>query len=163
VVASCGPPALAFLTVLAVQGIQTGRFSAYFDVERTYDHGLHDPVGAITNALILWHRSQSFESEHVKALQTLFLTAVLAAVLTNTAVRARRVAPVDLLFCLWAVVTWAVPLTQGNISVQRSQIALMPLAVLVARLPRPLLVTAVVSTAAISVPLARLYFAGSLG
>jgi hypothetical protein len=46
--------------------------------------------------------------------------------------------------------------------VQRSQAALAPFAVLAARLPRPVLAVAVLLTGAISVPMARLYFNGSL-
>jgi hypothetical protein len=158
----CGPSVLAFLALLATQRIQTGRWSAYFDVERTYDHGLHDPLGAVTNAVRLWSRTQTLQSENIKALQTLFVSAVVVAVVAHAILRYRRLTRVDLLFCIWAVVTWAVPLTQGNISTQRSQAALVPIAVLVARLPRPLLATAVLLTAAISIPLAWVYFQGSL-
>jgi hypothetical protein len=54
------------------------------------------------------------------------------------------------------------PLTQGNISVQRSQAALAPLAVLVARLPRPVLVVVIAAVVALSEPVAHLYFDGRL-
>jgi hypothetical protein len=162
IVLSCGPPLLALLAVLSVQWIQTGRWTAYFDVERTYEHGLHDPIGAVTNALILWGRTQSFETENVKGLQTLIVSAVLLAVLLHAIVRRRNLAQFDLLVVIWALVTWAVPLTQGNISVQRSQAALAAIAVLVARLPRTLLVASVVLAVAISVPVASLYFDGLL-
>ena len=176
IAASCVPVALGFAAVIAAQWIQTGRWTAYFDVERTYEHGLHNPFGAVTNALILWHRTQALEPENVKGLQTLVVSAVLLAVLAHAAWRfwqggnesgARHPlrgsqAPRDALLLLWALVTWAVPLTQGNISVQRSQAALAPLAVLVARLPRPLLLLAVAAVVALSEPVARLYFEGRL-
>ena len=160
--AACAPPVLAFLGVLALERAQTGRWTAYFDVERTYDHGLHNPLGAITNAITLWSRTQSLAAENIKALQTLFVTALLLAVLVHALLRRRQLTQLDLLLCIWALVTWAVPLTQGNISTQRNQAALAPIAVLVARLPRPLLAVAIALTAGLSVALARVYFNGSL-
>jgi hypothetical protein len=162
IAASCVPVALGFAAVITAQRIQTGRWTAYFDVERTYEHGLLDPFGAITNALILWHRTQSLEPENVKGLQTLVVSAILLAVIAHAVVRFRRLTALDTLLLLWALVTWAVPLTQGNISVQRSQAALAPLAVLVARLPRPVLLVAVAAVVALSEPVARLYFDGRL-
>jgi hypothetical protein len=178
IAASCVPVALGFAAVITAQRIQTGRWTAYFDVERTYEHGLHDPFGAITNALILWHRTQSLEPENVKGLQTLVVSAILLAVLAHAAWRVRgiksgarhaararhqsRVPDVTTLFLIWALVTWAMPLTQGNISVQRSQAALAPLAVLVARLPRPVLVVVIAAVVALSEPVAHLYFDGRL-
>jgi hypothetical protein len=183
---ACLPVAVGVAAVIAAQRIQTGRWTAYFDVERTYEHGLHDPFGAITNAVILWHRTQSLEPENVKGLQTLVVSAILLAVVAHAARRVRNgksgarhgrgpcqapeargrgschVPEATNLFVIWALVTWAVPLTQGNISVQRSQAALAPLAVLVARLPRPLLLVAVAAVVALSEPVARLYFDGRL-
>jgi hypothetical protein len=208
---ACAPLPLAFLAVLGAQRVQTGRWTAYFDVERTYEHGLHDPLGAVSNALILWHRTRSLEPENVKGLQTLVVTAILVAVVVAYAAwrvrgsesgarhplrgsqapdwrmrgsessarhplrgsqapdwRVRRSgsgarhplrgSQAPALLLLWALVVWAVPLTQGNISVQRSQAALAPLAILVARLPKPVLVVAVAAVVALSEPVARLYF-----
>ena len=40
--------------------------------------------------------------------------------------RRRQLTQLGLLLCIWALVTWAVPLTQGNISTQRNQAALAP-------------------------------------
>jgi len=162
IAAACVPVALGFAAVIIAQRIQTGRWTAYFDVERTYEHGLHDPFGAITNAVILWHRTQSLEPENVKGLQTLVVSAILLVVLAHAAVRIKRLTALDALLLIWALVTWAVPLTQGNISVQRSQAALAPLAVLVARLPRPVLLVAVAAVVALSEPVAHLYFDGRL-
>lgn len=175
IAASCVPVALGFAAVISAQRIEAGRWTAYFDVERTYEHGLHDPFGAITNALILWHRTQSLEPENVKGLQTLVVSAILLAVVAHAAwrvwtsesgarhpLRGSRAPGVTTLLLIWALVTWAVPLTQGNISVQRSQAALAPLAVLVARLPRPVLLIAVAAVVALSEPVAHLYFDGRL-
>jgi hypothetical protein len=162
IAASAAPLPLAFLLILVVQRAQTGRWSALFDVQSTYDHGLHNPFGAIFNALILWSRTQSLASENVKALQTLAVSALLLAILLTIVLRRTRPARLELLFLLSAAVTWALPLSQGNISVQRSQAALLPVAVLVARLPRPLLVVAIAATVALSIPVARLYFDGLL-
>jgi len=159
---SASPSPAAFLGILAAQRVQTGRWTAFFDVERQYGHGFHDPFGTIWNALLVLERSDApLYHGNAGALQTLVVCAVLAAVLLHAAF-GRSLTRLDLLFVIWAVVTWVLPLTQANVSIWRSQAALAPLAVLVARLPRPLLVLAVAAVVAVSVPAARLFFEGRL-
>ncbi|MCW2976675.1 MAG: hypothetical protein JWM06_1956 [Actinomycetia bacterium] len=159
---SGGPSTIALLGIVAVQRVQTGRWSAFLDVQRGYGHGFHNPFGVTWNALLLVIRNPHLDLENATSLQTLTVSAVLVAVLLHTALRWRLVTRLELLLVIWALITWAFPLTQANVSIWRSQAALTPVAVLVARLPRPLLALAVVGAVAVSVPVARLYFAGRL-
>jgi hypothetical protein len=84
------------------------------------------------------------------ALQTAFVTIVLALVLIHAFRRRRSLDRADSLLLLWALATWALPLSQ-SVSVQRGQAALLPLAILVARLPSRLAWSLVVAAAAIAV------------
>ena len=152
------PSLLAFFLILAVQRAQTGRWSAFFDVQSRYGHGIHDPFGVASNAILLLARTPSFLTrENAPPLQMVLVCAVLLAVVAQTALR-RRGSQVDLLLVVWALVTWAFPLTQANVSYWRSEAALAPLAILVARLPRAVLVPAVAAFVVVSVPLAWLFF-----
>jgi hypothetical protein len=143
------PAVLAVALVAAVQRVQTGRWDAYLKVQAKYGHGLHDPFTQT------W---RSVAAADTKSVQTVVLTVVLATVLVDLAIRWRAAPRLDRLLALWAVVTWAVPLTQANLSLWRSQAALLPLALLVGRLPRALAAAAVVAAAGVAVPMALLFF-----
>jgi hypothetical protein len=68
----------------------------------------------------------------------------------------------DLLLLLWTVAAWALPLTQANVSVWRSQDALLPVAPLVGRLPRAVALGLVAVSLVLGVAVARLYFENAL-
>lgn len=156
------PMPLALLVVFAVMRVQAGRWSAFFDVQRTYDHGFRDPLGVVWNAWLLVQRTPAVTQDYVGAWQTLVVTALLFAVLLQAAWRRRIPSRVDALFLLWACAAWALPLTQDHLSTWRSQAALAPLAVLVGRLPWPIAVAAVGAAMGVSVPMANLFFTGRL-
>jgi hypothetical protein len=98
----------------------------------------------------------------VTALQTVIVAVVIAIVLVYLASRRHMIGKAELLLAVWAVVTWILPLTEATVSLWRNQAALAPLAVLVARLPRPVAFSAVAALVAISVPMAILFFDGTL-
>ena len=76
-----------------------------------------------------------FQIAHAPAAQTVLVAAMLLCVLVDLG-RRRRTAPrADWLIAVWAVVTWLLPHAQANLSTYRSQAALLPLALLVRRLP----------------------------
>jgi hypothetical protein len=163
IVLAAAPAPLAFAIFMATQRLQTGRWSAFFDVQSQYGTGVHDPIGVTWNSvLIVLRADHPFSHYHAGELQTLIVGLILVAVVVHYLVRARGATRVDHLLVLWAIVTWAFPATQANVSLWRSNAALMPLAVLVARLPRPLLAAAVIAAAAIASPVAWLFFQGRL-
>jgi hypothetical protein len=146
------PPLAAFGVVLLVQRLQTGRWTAFFDVQRHYGHGFHDPFVVTWNYIgdigLRWGTAPFW--------QTLLVTVVLL-LLVVVAIRSR-----DALLLTYALIAWAAPLTQANVSVWRSQDALLPVAPLVARLPRVLAAAIVVAAFAVGFATARLYFQGGL-
>jgi hypothetical protein len=58
---------------------------------------------------------------------------------------------------LWAIAAWAVPATANPASIYRAQAALLPVAVLVGRLPRFLAAGLIVAAATVSIPLELMF------
>jgi hypothetical protein len=154
-------PLAAFGLIVVAQRWQTGRWTAFFDVQAHYGHGIHNPLGVTWNALLLVTGAAGFHYEPypVGAWQSLLVAAVLVAVLANLAWHRSRT---QLLLAGWALAAWALPLTQANVSVWRSEAALVPVAPLVARLPAPLAWAIVAVAAVLGIALAILYFRGAL-
>jgi hypothetical protein len=156
------PTALAAAAIAVTQQIETGHWDAYLEVQAKYGHGLHEPLGQTWNAVVPLTRGHPFARVHAPALQTVVISAVLLAVALELLLRRRDVGRREGLLALWAAVTWALPLTQANFSIWRSQAALLPVAALLQRLPTVLVVAAAASAAAVGVPLALLWFHGQL-
>jgi hypothetical protein len=157
---SAGVMLAGFCVLLVDQRLEVGRWNAYFLVQRKYHHTLRDPLAPVHDALHVLRTSSPFRVSSAPSVQTLLVTFALVCVLVVVATRRRSDG--DLLLALWALATWAFPLAQANVSVWRSEAALLPLAALMPRLPRPLLVVVVVVAGWISVPMAMLYFEGKL-
>ena len=154
-------PLAAFGLIVVAQRWQTGSWTAFFDVQAHYGHGIHNPLGVTWNALLLVTRAAGhrYQADAIGAWQSVFVAAVLVAVLARLAWHRSRT---ELLLAGWALTAWALPLTQANVSVWRSEAALVPMAPLVARLPAPLAWTIVAIAAVLAVALAVLYFRGAL-
>jgi hypothetical protein len=145
------PPLVAFGVVVLVQKIQTGRWSAFFDTQSHYGHGLHDPFALTWSYIgdigLRWGAAPFW--------QTLLATIVLVLVVV---LGARR----EPLLVVYAIVAWAAPLTQANVSVWRSQDALLPVAPVVGRFQRYLAAAIVAAAILVGFATARLYFEGGL-
>jgi hypothetical protein len=158
----CGPTVAVLAGFLLDQRLETGRWDAYLLVQDKYHHTLQDPFTATYDALRpLWHGSP-FALARAPALQTALVTLVLLSVLAHAVVRRRTLGRLDGLLLLWAIAIWAIPLMQANLSLQRSQAALLPLALLVYRLPKPLIFTLAVAAAAVAVAMEKLFLQGAL-
>jgi hypothetical protein len=162
IVSSVAGPALAVLVLSVVQRVETGRWDAYLKVQAKYGHGLHEPLGQIWNALVPLTRGEPFTRANAPALQTLLVSAVLLAALVQLAVRRREATRLDGLIALWAVTAWVLPLTAAHLSIWRSEAALLPLALLVGRMPRPVSIGFAAAAAVVAVPVAVLYLHGRL-
>jgi hypothetical protein len=150
------------LLVVLVQWISLGHWNAYFLVQEKYGHDLHNPLKPILDGFDTLADGSLFQIAHAPAAQTVLVAAVLLCVLVDLG-RRRRTAPrADWLIAAWAVVTWLLPHAQANLSVYRSQAALLPLALLVRRLPPVLLVAVVVVAVGLSVPMIQLFLDGKL-
>jgi hypothetical protein len=157
------PALVAVALLIFVQRIQTGRWTAFFDVQSHYGAGIHDPIGITWNSFLLVYRADHpFGHNRAGELQTVIVAVIVATAVAYYVARWRTTSRADHLLVIWAAITWAFPATQANVSLWRHNAALTPLAVLVARLPRPVQVAAILAVAAIAVPVAWLYFENRL-
>lgn len=147
-----------FAALLVAQWIDTGRWNAYFLVQEKYDHDVQNPVAATWRALEPLVTGP-FTIFDVVALQTAIVTLTVVLVLAHAAVRLRerRLERLDVLLLLWLLATWLFPLSQSNLSIQRSHAALVPMAILVARLPRTLLVPLAIAAVPVAVLVQKLF------
>jgi hypothetical protein len=150
------------LILVFVQWWDVGRWDAYFLVQAKYGHSLRNPIDTVLDAIDKIVHGPPFAMAKAPSLQTVLVAVVLVCVLVEV-VRRRRVTPqVDVLILLWAAVSWVLPHAQGNISIYRSQAALLPLALLVRRLPVPLLSTIVVFAMLLVIPMVQLFLKARL-
>ena len=148
--------------VVVSQALEVGRWNAYFLVQAKYGHGLRDPVAPAIDAARTLSHSSPFAVANAPAVQTLLVAFVLACVLVELLARRRTATRLDVLVALWAIFSWLLPHLQENVSIYRSQAALAPLALLVRRLPLPLLAPIVGVAIWLSVPMAQLYLRAQL-
>jgi hypothetical protein len=151
-----------FVLLLVDQRRETGHWDAYFLVQRKYGHGFHDPFEALWDGIHPLFQGSPWSIDKAAAAQTLFVTLVLIAVLVHLFVRRAAATRLDLLLVIWALITWAFPLTQANVSLYRSQAALLPLALLVRWLPAPLLFLVAGAALWLSVPMGQLFLQSKL-
>jgi hypothetical protein len=79
-----------------------------------------------------------------------------------TLVRGRQRAEWETLVVLWAIATWLIPQATTHVDLSRTEAALLPLAILVARLPGVVAGSIVVAAIALSVPLEVSYLQGKI-
>ncbi|HEX5027823.1 MAG TPA: hypothetical protein VFV56_03330 [Gaiellaceae bacterium] len=143
--------------LLLDQWLETGRWDAYLLVQDKYEHGWQNPLEAT------WDIFTGGVHEAVDlavALQTGLVLLVLVLVLVRS-IRARvGLASADALVLLWAIATWALPISTAGVSIPRGQATLLPLAILVARLPAMLAWPIALAAAALAVWMER-YFLNS--
>src|SRR5262249_30141608 len=127
-------------------------------VQRKYDHHLQDPFEVVTGAVPrVFGHSPYFTLTKSLALQTLLVGFVLLCVLIELVVRRGPFARADALVAIWAVLAWAMPISETDVATYGAEAALLPLALLVRRLPRPLGIAITVAAAVLGVAMTRLY------
>lgn len=151
-----------FVTVIVDQAIETGHWNAYFLVQSNYQHTVQNPVAATRDSIRPLVDGTTINIYSARGVQTVVVTVALVAVLAHALLRRRSLERIDWLVLLWAVATWALPLSQGDVSIQRSQAALLPLAILLARLPRPLVAALVAVAVPVAVLMEKLFLDGKI-
>ena len=159
---ACGPILAGIWILMIVQRIDAGHWDAFFLIQENYEelHGSQNPFVGTWDIVRGGAENLSGGISVVIALQTAFVTVVLGLLFVFAFRRRRSLDRVDVLLLLWAVVTWAA-LFQA-FSVQRGQAALLPLAVLVARLPSRIAWLLAVAAAAIAVWMETYFLSGTL-
>lgn len=161
VAAVAGPTVAALLFFVFVQQIETGRWNAYLLTQAKYGHRLIDPAVTIGHAFRqAWQAPLALAG--VPALQTLFITFVLICVGAAVAIRRGPDMRFEVLIVIWALVVWLELFAETNLHNYRGVAGLLPLAVLLPRLPRLLSVAIAVAAILLAVPMATLYFRGVL-
>jgi len=159
---ACGPILAGLWLLLIVQRIDAGRWDAFFLIQEKYEelHGSQNPFVTTWDIVRGGVENLSTGISVVLAIQTVFVSIVLALLLVFAVRRRKSLDRVDVLVLLWAVVTWAA-LFQA-FSIQRGQAALLPLAVLVARLPAWFAWSLAVVAVAIAVWMESFFLDGTL-
>ena len=149
-------------TTAVVQAIQVGRWDAYFLVQDKYGHSLRDPLTPVVNAARALRGWTPLNVVYAPALQTLLVALVLGLVLVELVVRRATATRLDVLVALWLVAAWLAVHSEAGISIYRSQETILPAALLVRRLPRPLAALVLGAAVWVTVDMARLFVEGRL-
>ncbi len=161
VAAVAGPTVAALVFFVFVQQVETGHWNAYLLTQAKYGHRLTSPAVTIGHALTRAAQTP-LGLAGVPALQTLLVTFVLICVGAAVAIRRGPNMRFDVLIIIWAVVVWLELYAETNLDAYRGVAGLLPLAVLLQRLPRLLAAAIAVAAILIAVPMATLYFRGVL-
>ncbi|MEI8106042.1 MAG: hypothetical protein WCH31_09425 [Actinomycetes bacterium] len=148
----CGIPAAALGLYFAFLQWQLGHWNAYFLIQRHYYHRFRSPLGPTWNA-IRGLPSSGLSLGATPGYQTILVTAALALVVADLVLRRASRGPTDLLIVLWALGTWLIPSSTSHLTYSRGEAALLPMAVLVGKLPTRLGVVLAVAVVALSVPM----------
>jgi hypothetical protein len=156
-----GLTAAGGIVVVLVQRIDTGRWNAFFLVQAKYEHHWQTPLTTVRAArYAVAQTAPSLFS--ARPAQTLFVALVVACCVAAVAVAWRRVGQIEVLIALWVVLAWALPHAETGVSLYRSEAALLPAALLLRRLPRPLALLFAAAAVALAVPMAKLFLTGRL-
>jgi hypothetical protein len=159
--AVAGPTVAALVFFMFVQQIETGHWNAYLLTQAKYGHRLSSPTVTIAHALTEAAQT-SLRLAGAPALQTLFITFVLICAGAAIAIRRDSSTRFDVLIIVWAVVVWLELYAQTNLDAYRGVAGLLPLAVLLPRLPWLLAATIAAAAILIAVPMTVLYLSGVL-
>jgi hypothetical protein len=156
-----GGSALGLVTLAVDQRLEVGHWNAYLLVQDKYHHGLQQPFTPLWAAIQVLGHHAPFTLTTASATQTVIFTAVFGCVLVAVASRRPR-SPLDLLIALWLLGSWLAPDLQSHVQVYRIEASLLPLALLIRRLPTPLAAVFVVLVIEVAVELAQMAFEGRL-
>lgn len=152
-----------FCILLVDQRIETGRWDAFFLVQEKYAPFRISADPFETTWVILRAGAENLGDGLTVAVaaQTALVTTVLVIVLVHALLRRRSRHRADTLLLMWALAAWALPLSQSA-SVHRGQAALLPLAVLVGRLPAKLAWCLAAASAVVALLLEKYFLTGAL-
>jgi hypothetical protein len=156
------PTVVALIVFVSDQRLETGRWNAFFLAQRHWNHHLRDPFTAVIDASRGLAHGRLFQAYHAVAIQTLLVTFVMAFLLAELFVRRHKALRSDWLVAIWAVATWVMALVQTNVSIWRSEAALIPGAILVRRLPASLAIAITAAALVVLLGTIRLFLRGLL-
>jgi hypothetical protein len=134
---SCGLIVVGVWILILDFQLETGHWDAFFLVHDAYAHKWQSPFTGLSY-LVRAGFPLSAGQDTAVAAQTAFVTLVLVIVVLDAIRRKVSLQSADFLVVMWAIATWALPLSQTVVGPYRGHAALLPLAILVARLPATL-------------------------
>ncbi len=156
------PTVAALVLFVTDQRVETGYWNAFFLAQRYWQHHLRDPFAAALDAARGLDHGRLLQSYHAIGLQTLLVTFVLVCVLVELIARHRTATRLDWLVALWAIATWVMALVQTGVSIWRGEAALLPIAILVRRLPAALAISITLAAFLVMLAITRLYLVNLL-
>lgn len=154
--------AAGFASVLLAHHVSVGAWDAFFRIQSTYGHGLHDPLMTLWSRIARLH-GHSPPNEAYPAAQALLVAFWLGCVVVCMARHRRRIEPADFALVLYAVLFWLFSLSLGGgLSIYRSDALLLPSVALARGMPRPLAAFFLVAFVVTAWPMALLFFRGQL-
>jgi len=130
----CGLGVAGFLAVLLYAELATGQWDGYFGVQARFHHGIHFPLGNWLD--ISRPRTTGLGGISIfLAFQSWLTTVMVLAAVVVTWLRRREAAAVEWLFVLYGLAFWLIPLMQNVVAYYRTDALLVPIVVVLARLP----------------------------
>ena len=162
---SAGVAAAGFFAVTLVQYVDTGRWWAFGLIQSHYNYSLRSPLrtlGARIAPLFL----PPFEgASEAPSAQTLLVALLVGGTVGGALLAGRlRLGVRERFVALYAVVVWLLPLVIGEEEggLHRREAALLPLVLLTARLPAPVLAAFAAAASVVAWLLALLFFRGQI-
>jgi hypothetical protein len=156
-----GPMLFAVLALGFVQDLETGRWNAYLLVQEKYGHELGNPLRSAWEALSGGGGTSAGGGVAI-ALQSALVLMVVVAVASQAATRRGSFGRADGLIIVWSFAALLLPLTLSDVSLQRAHAALLPIAVLVARLPPAAAYPIVAVTVVVAIAMEAAFLYGSV-
>jgi hypothetical protein len=145
--------AIAFsglFAVMAMQQILVDHWNAFFLVQAKYGHGIHNPFLTVEH---VWERiswEQANPAKLVRPLQSLMLCAMVPALLVFLLLHRREITRIEWFAAIHVFLFWIFPLVMGpGVSLTRAEANLLPLTLLMVRLPGRLQLLALIVFAAL--------------
>jgi hypothetical protein len=145
--------AIAFsglLAVMIMHQILVGHWNAFFLVQAKYGHGIHDPLLTVSGVWrgIGWEHADL--AKMVPPLQSLIVCALVPALLGFLLVRRGEITRIEWFAAIHVFLFWVFPLVMGpGVSLTRAEANLLPLTLLMVRLPGRLQLLALIVFAAL--------------
>ena len=131
--------AIAFsglVTVMIMHQLILGRWNAFFLVQAKYGHGIHDPLDTVTNVWRTLELEYKEPAKLMRSAQSLIVCAIVPALLVFLLTRIRQITRIEWLAAIHVGLFWIFPLVMGpGVSLTRAEANLLPLTLLMARLP----------------------------
>jgi hypothetical protein len=123
--------------VMILHAIVLDHWNAFFLVQAKYGHAIHNPLATIANAWRSASLARNNEEEFIGPAQSLIVCGIVPAILAYVVMRFREITRIEQIAAVHVTLFWLFPLVMGDgVSLVRADANLLPLTILLARLPQ---------------------------